>query len=407
MELSTEDITALESRTEGWIAGLQLAAISLQGHEDSSSFIKSFTGSHRLVLDYLVDEVLDRQPPIIKKFLLQTAILDRLTGSLCDAVRFGSNKTPTSQEKSLAILEMLERANLFIIPLDDERRWYRYHHLFADLLQKRLKQRSASASGDEETPVKELHKRASAWYEKNGSFDDAIEHALHAKDFERAAGMLELVYQDMSIKFLVGNWLGLISKIPSELIQTRPVLSTQYGEALLDKGELEAGEKRFQEAERWLALNHGEGPQRENLSGRMVVIDEDQFRTLPATIAVCRAQIALAQGDVSGTVQQAELALKLSPEEGQIRSRASVMRGLTYWWRGELEAAYGAISEWVNNMERSGNIYFAVASSFGLGDIRIAQGRLNEAERSYKHSVQIASEEAENVQWITAHHHLG
>jgi LuxR family maltose regulon positive regulatory protein len=392
LTLSEEDIIALETRTEGWIAGLQLAAISLQNHKDSTHFINSFTGSHRLVLDYLIEEVLNQQPERVQTFLLQTAIINRLTASLCNAL--------TDQEDGQETLEMLERANLFIIPLDDERNWYRYHHLFADILRQRLQlTRSKQLSL--------LHIRASEWYEKNGSFDEAIKHALHAKDFDRAAGMLELVYQNMSGKFLIEDWLGLISKIPSELIQTRPVISTQYGEALLDKGELEAGEKRFQDAERWLEHNQGEGLQRENLSSRMVVMDKDQFRTLPATIAVCRAQIALAQGDVSGTVQQAELALKLSPEEGQIRSRASVMLGLTYWGRGELEAAYEAISAFVKNMERSGNIYFAVASSFGLGDIRIAQGRLNEAISSYKHFVQIASDQDENVQWITAHHHSG
>jgi LuxR family maltose regulon positive regulatory protein len=342
LALSEEDIIALETRTEGWIAGLQLAAISLQNHEDATHFINSFTGSHRLVHDYLIEEVLNQQPESVQNFLLQTAISNRLTASLCNAL--------TDQEDGQETLEMLERANLFIVPLDNKRYWYRYHHLFADILRQRLQ-----LTRSEQLSL--LHIRASEWYEKNGSFDDAIEHALHAKDFERAAGMLELVYQDMSSKFLVGDWLGLISKIPSELIQTRPVLSTQYGEALLDEGELEAGEKRFQDAERWLELNQGEGPQRENLSGRMVVMDEEQFRTLTATIAVCRAQISLAQGDVSSTVQQAELALKLSPEESQIHTRASVMLGLIYWGRGELEAAYGAISDFVNNMEKSGYIY--------------------------------------------------
>jgi LuxR family maltose regulon positive regulatory protein len=392
LNLSVDDVATLETRTEGWIAGLQLAAISMQRLEDTSKFIESFTGSHRLVLDYLIEEVLSQQPESVQTFLLQTSILNRLCASLCDAI--------TGQNKGQETLEMLERANLFVIPMDNERQWYRYHHLFADILRQRLQ-----LTRLEQLSI--LHIRASKWYEKNRSFNNAIEHALLAKDFERTAGLLELVYQEMSSKFQFADWLGWVKKIPNELIQTRPVLSTQYGEALLDKGELEASENRFLDAERWLEPNIGEGPQREDLFNRMVVIDEDQFHTLPAKIAICRAQIALAQGDVSGTVKHAELALKLSPDGSQISSEASVLLGLTYWGSGDLEAAHGAMSEWVNSMERSGNIYFAIAATFGLADIRIAQGRLSEAERTYIHSLQLASEQDVNVQQITAHHQLG
>jgi LuxR family maltose regulon positive regulatory protein len=390
--LSPENIAALDARTEGWIVGLQLAALSLRGKKDTTKLIKSFSGSHRFILDYLIEEVLDQQPESVQSFLLQTAILDRLTASLCNAL--------TDREDGQETLEMLERANLFVVPLDNERNWYRYHHLFADILRQRLQ-----LTRSEQLSI--LHIRASEWYEKNRSFDDAIEHALHAKDFERAAGLLELVYQGMSSKFLFADWLCWVKKIPNELIQTRPVLSTQYGEALLDKGELEASENRFRDAERWLEANIGEGPKSEDLSDRLVVINEDQFRALPANIALCRAQIALAQGDVSGTVKHAELALKLSQDESQISSEASVLLGLTYWGSGDLETAHEVMSEWVNNMEKSGNIYFAIAATFGLADIRIAQGRLSEAERTYKHSLQLALEQDENVQRITAHHQLG
>src|SRR5438105_1887890 len=162
LNLSVEDITALETRTEGWIAGLQLAAISLQGHEDAVGFIKSFTGSHHFVLDYLVEEVLQQQPESLQTFLLRTSILDRLCGSLCDAVLL--NPTVSGQET----LESIERANLFLVPLDNERRWYRYHQLFAELLRQRLHQRSASSTRDEVGDVAELHRRASVWYEDHG-----------------------------------------------------------------------------------------------------------------------------------------------------------------------------------------------------------------------------------------------
>src|SRR5512143_2947346 len=183
--LSAEDITALEARTEGWIAGLQLAALSMQGHKDASGFIKSFTGSHRFVLDYLVEEVLGQQPEGIQTFLLRTSILDRLCGPLCDAV--SCNPSVPGQET----LERIEQANLFIVPLDNERRWYRYHHLFADLLRQRLQQSFAASSGDAEKRVDELHIRASRWYEDNGLGLEAFQHAAAGHDIERAERLIE------------------------------------------------------------------------------------------------------------------------------------------------------------------------------------------------------------------------
>src|SRR6266511_142981 len=180
LKLSVEDIAALESRTEGWIAGLQLAAISMQGLQDVSSFIESFTGTHRFVLDYLLEEVFVHQSERIQKFFLCTSILDRMCGSLCDAVLLDS---PGSGQ---ATLEYLERANMFIVPLDNERRWYRYHHLFADLLQQRLHRGSNSTRASEVGNVTELHTRASVWYENHGLEIEAFHHATAANDIERA-----------------------------------------------------------------------------------------------------------------------------------------------------------------------------------------------------------------------------
>src|SRR6266487_4135523 len=185
LNLSAQDIAALETRTEGWIAGLQLAAISMQGHKDTISFIKSFTGSHHFVLDYLVEEVLQQQPESVQTFLLRTSLLDRLCGSLCDAVLLDA--TASGQ----ATLEYLERANLFLVPLDNERRWYRYHQLFADLLRQRLQQRSASSTGDEVGDVTELHSRASVWYEDHGLEIEAFHHAAAAHDVARAERLIE------------------------------------------------------------------------------------------------------------------------------------------------------------------------------------------------------------------------
>ena len=185
LNLSAEDIAALETRTEGWIAGLQLAALSMQGHEDIPAFIRAFAGDHRYIVDYLVEEVLQRQPEHVRSFLLQTSILDRLNGPLCDAV--------TGQEEGNARLEALERGNFFVVPLDDKRHWYRYHHLFADVL-------FAHLMAEQPDQVATLHRRASEWYEQNGSAADAIRHALAAEDFERAADLVELALPAMRKK---------------------------------------------------------------------------------------------------------------------------------------------------------------------------------------------------------------
>ena len=216
LNLSAEDIAALETRTEGWIAGLQLAAISLQGHQDTTSFIKSFTGSHHFVLDYLVEEVLQQQPESLQTFLLRTSILDRLCGSLCDAVLL--NPSGSGQET----LEYIEHANLFLVPLDNERRWYRYHHLFADLLRQRLQQRSASSTGDEVGDVTELHSRASVWYEDNGLEIEAVHHAAAAHDVARAERLIE--GEGMPLQFRgagapVLNWL---ESLPRTVLDARP-----------------------------------------------------------------------------------------------------------------------------------------------------------------------------------------
>jgi LuxR family maltose regulon positive regulatory protein len=234
LALSEEDITTLETRTEGWIAGLQLAALSMQGRSDIHDFIQSFTGSHRFILDYLVEEVLHRQPEQVYNFLLRTSILDRLSDSLCDAI--------IGQENCSGMLDILDRNNLFIVPLDDTRHWYRYHHLFADVLQSRL---------IEEQPdrVSGLHQKASTWYEQNSFSSDAIRHALVAGNLENAARLIELVWFAMDINMQSATWLGWVKALPEEMIRSRPVLSVGYAWALLDSGEMETCETWLKNAE--------------------------------------------------------------------------------------------------------------------------------------------------------------
>ena len=395
LKLSAEDIAALETRTEGWIAGLQLAAISMRGREDATGFIKSFAGSHHFVLDYLVEEVLGQQSEDVQIFLLRTSILDRLCGPLCDAVLFDSS---TSGQDTL---EYLEHSNLFLVTLDDDRHWYRYHHLFAELLRQRLHQ-----NGDD--GVAELHVRASQWYEANGLETEAIQHALIAEDFERAAGLVEMAWPAMDGRFQAAAWLAWVKTLPDELVRARPVLSVGYAWALLGGGELEAGEARLLDAERWLEASADIGGLPEGPSSGMVVVDEEQFRFLPASIASARAYHALALGDVPGTAEYARRALDLLPREDHTRrGQAAALLGLAYWTSGDLEAAHQALADAMANFRMAGNLHFAISGTYGLADIRIDQGRLRDAVRTYEDALQLAEEQGEPALRGTAELYLG
>jgi LuxR family maltose regulon positive regulatory protein len=237
LALTTADVAALERRTEGWIAALQLAALSLQGREDTTAFIAGFAGDDRYIVDYLAEEVLQRQPEHVQHFLLQTSILDRLCGPLCDAV--------TGQDGGKAKLAALERGNLFLVPLDDRRRWYRYHQLFADVLQAHLRD-------EQPEDVSDLHRRASAWYQQNGEPAAAIRHALAAGDFERAADLVELAIPAMRKSRQEAAVRGWLELLPDEVIRVRPVLSVGFAGTLLIRSELEGVEARLRDAERWL-----------------------------------------------------------------------------------------------------------------------------------------------------------
>ena len=243
LNLSAEDIAALENRTEGWIAGLQLAAISMQGHQDAASFIKSFTGSHHFVLDYLLEEVLQQQSESVQTFLLRTSILDRLCGPLCDAVLL--DPSVSGQET----LEYLEHANLFIVPLDNERRWYRYHHLFADLLRQRLHQSTASSAGDEGKGVAELHSRASQWYEDHGLEIEAFQHAAAANDVERAERLIEGKGMPLHFRGTATSILDWLASLPKTVLDARPSLWVRYARLLLVTGQTTGVEEKLQAAE--------------------------------------------------------------------------------------------------------------------------------------------------------------
>ncbi len=377
LNLSAEEIAALETRTEGWIAGLQMAALSMQGRTDTASFIQVFTGSHRFVLDYLVEEILQRQPGRVRRFLLQTSMLDRLSGPLCAAV--------TRQEDSKGMLETLERSNLFVVPLDDERHWYRYHRLFADVLK-------ARAIEEQPNEVSGLHQRASVWYEQNDLLPDAVRHALSATDFERAAGLIELAWPAMDGSFQSALWLEWVKDLPDDLVRVRPVLSVGYAWALLAGGKMEASEARLRDAERWLDTTADTNEQPEISSAEMVVVDEAQFRSLPASIATARAYRALALADVPGTVKYARQALALLPEgDRQWHGAALSLLGLAQYTSGDLKAADRSLVDFMADMQEASNIPDVISITFILADIRLTLGRLREAIHTYKHSLQLAT----------------
>ena len=387
LNLSADDITALEARTEGWIAGLQMAALSLRGRADAAGFVQAFTGSHRFVLDYLLEEVLQGQREHVRSFLLRTSILERLSGPLCDAV--------TGQGDGQGMLEALERANLFVVPLDDEREWYRYHHLFADVLQVRLKKERP-----DEVPA--LHRRASEWFEQNSLPSEAVHHAFAAEDYARAADLVEATCRAMDRTYQSATWLGWTKRLPDEIVRARPVLSAGYAWALLDAGEIEAAEPRLQNAERWLETLK-DAPE---TTDEMVVVDETELRLLPARIASGRAYRARALGDVAGTAKYAQQALDLSPEtEPFERGLAALLLGCASWAGGDLNAAEAMVSESASHMWTAGNIPFAISFTSYLAEIVVAQGRLLEAIRVYEDALQrtTAQEKAEPTETVVLH----
>jgi len=393
LNLQIADIAALETRTEGWIAGLHLAAVSLQGRSNVPELIKTFSGSHRLVLDYLIEEVLNQQPEEIQNFLLQTAILNRLTGSLCDAI--------TGQGSGQKTLEILDRVNLFIVPLDTGREWYRYHHLFADLLLQRLHQ-----TYPEQIPL--LHRRASEWYEQSGFTDKAIKHSLGARDFGRAADLVESAWLPMNTNYRSVTWLGWAKSLPDEFVRSRPMLSAACGWAYLDTGDLESAELHFRDAERWLDNAANVNEQNDVPGNIPVVMDSEGFRSLATSIANGRAYLAQALGDVNGTVEYAHRASDLLHEEDYFeRGLSDILPGFAYWTNGELDAARKAVADAISNMRMAGRIPFIISFTSYLTDIMTVQGQLRETESEYLHLLEfIAGQEGPEAK-ETSVLHLG
>lgn len=386
-------VATLEQRTEGWIAALQLAALSIQGRDDVAGFIAGFSGDDRYVVDYLVEEVLQRLPDHVRSFLLRTCILDRLSGPLCEAV--------TGEPGGRAMLESLDRANLFLVPLDDSRHWYRYHPLFADVLHTFL----LDEHPDE---VPELHRRASQWHHQAGTPVPAVRHALASGDVDRAADLVELAIPGLQRERQETTIRAWLDVIPDDVVRVRPVLAIGFVGALMSRAEFDGVEDRLGEIERLLdASTPGRGGPRSPAS-QMVVVDQATFPRLPGAIEMYRAALSLARGDAAATISHAERALDRAPEDDHLtRAAAAALSGLASWGSGDLETAHRSYSVAVEGLKRVGHISDVLGCSITLADIRITQGRLGEALKTYEEALRLAAREGDTVHRGTADMYVG
>jgi LuxR family maltose regulon positive regulatory protein len=387
LDLSEENIEALSARTEGWITGLQMAALSMKGRDDIGQFVLAFAGSNVYVLDYLMEEVLERQPDQVQTFLLQTSILERLTGPLCDAVvtgndgqalavpHGGEDVSPTGQQT----LEMLERSNLFIVRLDDERRWYRYHRLFADLLRQRLEQ-----VHPELPPT--LHSRASQWYESKGLIPEAIEHALSAQDFERAAILIEDHADQTISRAEFATFEKWTRTLPDDVLRGRPLLCA-YGALvlLLVGGTLYEVKARIADASRGNGAGEFEGE-----------------------LAAVRAVLATMEGEVQQSLELSRRAVELLPAERTFLSGFMERNlGVIYMLSGDIEAARRVFAESAALSERTGDFISVVVGQEKMGTARRMQGHLREAKALYEQALRLATDEEGRVHPVVTKAVLG
>jgi len=366
LKLSASDIAALEARTEGWIAGIQLAALSMQGIDDVHGFVSAFTGSHAYIMDYLAEEVLKIQPERVRTFLLHTSILDRLCGSLCEAL-ITENETPVDGQ---GMLEELEEKNLFVVPLDNERRWFRYHHLFADVLTRRLEHLLPGQLPD-------LHRRASHWYETHGFIPEATQHSLLAGDQARAA---QLIVQNGCDIILRGEVVTLLAWLEAvePYAQAHPWLAIQKAWALSLTGRLDSVEPLLQAAENKLAP----------------LKPTTEVRIMLGTIAAARAHTANMRGEAGSAAEFARQALEYLPDNDpfprSLRSLATAILGDAIWVSGDLEDAERVYREAVHIGQSADNKYLVIIASSNLADVLVELGQLHQAARIYSEALRLA-----------------
>jgi LuxR family maltose regulon positive regulatory protein len=359
LAVGADDVVALGDRTEGWIAALQLAALSLQGREDPGRFIAGFAGDDRYVVDYLVEEVLDRQPEGVRRFLLETSILSRLTGGLCDAV--------TAADGGAAMLASLDRANLFLVPLDEQREWYRYHHLFAEMLRGRLLHEDAGS-------VASLHLRASDWFERHGHATEAISHAIDAGAFDRAADLILLAMPAMQQRRQEVTLVRWFELLPAELIRSRPSLGVGFAGTLLSSGRTDGVEALLRDAEAAIG-GTSEG-----------------IQAIEGGIALYRAAQALTSGELETAATHARLAVELAEGRDHIdRGSAAGLLGLVLWSRGTLTEAQRSWEVAVAELGLAGHHSDVLGLSIAVADTQLVQGRLSAAQHTYRDALELAA----------------
>ncbi|MGP0585615.1 LuxR C-terminal-related transcriptional regulator [Paenibacillus timonensis] len=406
LQLSTDHIIELQSRTEGWAAGLRMAALSIEEDHDAERLLNAFSGNHHFVLDYLVDEVLQRQPEAVQHFLLRTSLLDRMCGSLCDGLMLHPECSGNE------VLLELDRRNLFVIPLDPERRWYRYHHLFADILRRRLLDHIHASE------LSELHQRASQWYEEHGFEIEAFHHAIEARDVERSWRLLTGNGMPLHLRGAARMTIRWLDSLPAKELDARPELWVYYGSALLIagqptgvEGKLRAAEIALERAEQdagvrdligWIAasratlaslrLTDQQDAAEPNLYAAEAAMQvseiEDKTEDLVGLIAPVRNAGIREPGALDQVILQSRRALAyLRPEHLPVRTASAWMLGVASQRRGDYEEACEAYNEVIANSQRMGHQLMAVMAMIGIAQIREAEGRSDLAAEQYREAV--------------------
>ncbi|MBX3084661.1 MAG: hypothetical protein KF716_23705 [Anaerolineae bacterium] len=350
--LNLQQVAELEARTEGWIAGLQLAALAMKGRNDLASFISAFTGSHRFILDYLTEEVLDLQSDDLQAFLLQTSILNRMCGALCDAV--------AGRTDGQAMIEQIERGNLFLISLDDERNWYRFHHLFGDMLRKRLQIVMSKAE------IEELHRRASQWFAREGLIDESISHAISARDFASAATILEESCRKYPVDSWGDQWIRRAKQIPDDVMRHYPLLAIELGQQYAIIGDATMAEKQAQLGRAALAAMNPQPANVEELLARADMIE---------------GLIAVRSNNLGRAIEAAEYTLQRIPEQHfQLRARALRIKGGAYERQNRYEDSRAAYSQVIDIGQAAGDVTLVINAMFRLVESFIIEGKLHDAE---------------------------
>jgi LuxR family maltose regulon positive regulatory protein len=367
LTLKEEQLQHLIKRTEGWVAGLQLTALSMQGLEDVGGFIEAFTESHYYIMDYLMEEVLDRQAPEIKDFLLKTSLFEFFSVELCEAV------LELKPSAGSAIIEKLVKANSFIVPTESSRKWYRYHHLFKDLLRYRLEHEPGM-------DLDELHHRTGCWFKNEGRSQEAIYHFLKANACEEAAALIECKWAEMDMQLQAASWLNMAKRLPVTIIERSPVLTMGYGWALLDTGDIEGSGVWLDKAQVLYDLYQStECPE------GILISDTLQFNLLPATIASARGYLAAAKGDMEGSFKHTRDALMLIPSNNhQKRGLVAMMLAVVHWGKGELLEAEAVIKQCLDDGSIAENPMAYNGIFMVLGELYIQQERLDEASELFK-----------------------